>query len=265
MGEFASLVMVSPLDFQPFVHCKSKKYLTLILAGLVQDYPDTMQYATIYGEGAASEEEKAATWDEIDISEGIIAVSHTWTDSHGVPRSQPFPWDDTKDIYVIGGYHNMHCLKLLQAYSADAHAGRKSLVPYHHVSHCLDVLRQNVLCEADDVLLAQKPRALGGLDKRPGDGQARQCKDWNKLSLFAQEHNACYKRLNITKGAIDTGVKSEFERYAFCPEGSPYKEKVEKYFEEYGHRVIKHVDEWAEKPGEHGSEGHQGHEEAKGY
>jgi DICT domain-containing protein len=93
-------------------------------------------------------------------------------------------------------------------------------------------LRQNVLCEADDTLLAQKPRSQGGLDKRPGDGQARMCKDWNQLSTFAKQFNACYKRLNITRGGIDVGVSSEIERYRFCPEGSPYLPAMKQFFGE---------------------------------
>jgi hypothetical protein len=79
-------------------------------ARLSQDYPEVMNAATAYGLSATSDDKKQALWDAIDISEGIIAVPQTWAKEHGVPPSQTFPWDHSRDIYILGGYHNMHCL-----------------------------------------------------------------------------------------------------------------------------------------------------------
>lgn len=79
-------------------------------ARLSQDYPQIMSYATAYGVGATRDDEKEALWDAIDNSEGVIAVPQTWAKEHGIPPSQRFPWDHSRDIYLIGGYHSMHCL-----------------------------------------------------------------------------------------------------------------------------------------------------------
>lgn len=54
-----------------------------------------------------------------------------------------------------------------------------------------------------------------------GDGQQRQCRDWSKLVEWANSHNSCFLYLNETQG-----VDSSFERYKFCPEGSPYAERM---------------------------------------
>lgn len=28
----------------------------------------------------------------------------------GLPEAQTFPWDDNKGLYLLNGYHNLHCL-----------------------------------------------------------------------------------------------------------------------------------------------------------
>jgi hypothetical protein len=54
-----------------------------------------------------------------------------------------------------------------------------------------------------------------------GEGQRRQCRDWKKLYEWAQMQNACFSYINETQG-----VKSMFDRYKWCPAGSPYGPKM---------------------------------------
>jgi hypothetical protein len=54
-----------------------------------------------------------------------------------------------------------------------------------------------------------------------GEGQQRQCRDWNKLKQWAQLHNACFSYINETQG-----VQSMFDRYKWCPPESQYEEKM---------------------------------------
>ena len=56
-----------------------------------------------------------------------------------------------------------------------------------------------------------------------GEGQMRQCRDWGKLERWVHERNACYSYVNETQG-----VSSMFERYKWCPPGSPYAERMKK-------------------------------------
>lgn len=88
---------------------------------------------------------------------------------------------------------------------------------YEHIIHCLDTLLSDTHCFADDTLM----KDTGGLW---GEGQQRQCRDWNKLKAWADLHNACYSYVNETQG-----VSSEFDRYKWCPPGSPYVEKVRSF------------------------------------
>ena len=41
---------------------------------------------------------------------GLVAMSDDWVTSKGLPRAQRFPWDKSKGLYVLNGFHNMHCL-----------------------------------------------------------------------------------------------------------------------------------------------------------
>ena len=82
---------------------------------------------------------------------------------------------------------------------------------YHHVQHCLESLRQDVICDADDT-----PRFAGFEKGVSGDEQFRQCRDWSQLESWSKEHTACYR--------FDHGAKhsDKLWHYSFCPPESPY-------------------------------------------
>lgn len=41
---------------------------------------------------------------------GLVAMSDDWVTSKNLPRAQRFPWDESRGLYVLNGFHNMHCL-----------------------------------------------------------------------------------------------------------------------------------------------------------
>ena len=84
------------------------------------------------------------------------------------------------------------------------------------MTHCLQALREDVECKADDL-----PRFVGryGLEKdsavvHPGHGQNRHCSDWDQLHRFALENTACYDESRVQANA------SLVDAYKFCPDGS---------------------------------------------
>ena len=88
--------------------------------------------------------------------------------------------------------------------------------PYLHVIHCLNVLRDEIMCDADDT-----PRYTGFQpNQKSGLGQVRMCRDWTQLEAFADNHHACWRHV----GEIHEDGFRELDRYRFCPEGSPYAE-----------------------------------------
>lgn len=105
---------------------------------------------------------------------------------------------------------------MLRRSTLQAFDGKPQSLPLRHVAHCLNVLREDVMCNADDTPRYTGRRNQEAFAKHPssGIGQARLCRDWGKLEQWAVEHSACYK-------AINTG-DPEFppiERYKFCPNG----------------------------------------------
>jgi hypothetical protein len=106
-------------------------------------------------------------------------------------------------------------------------SGQEATIPTGHIEHCLDSLRQDLMCKADDT-----PMPSIQLINGAGDDQPMHCKDFSKLVAWikAPERDACYKRL-----ANDKLIHHPIERYAFCPEDSEHYPAMKKYFDTYGH------------------------------
>lgn len=101
-------------------------------------------------------------------------------------------------------------------------------VPRHHINHCLEALRQHVMCVASDLPIAATKGAMEG-----GHVGAKECRNWQKLEAWATdpERDACWKMIDEYKT-----TKHDIEKFAFCEQGSRYHSKMEKYFDENGHR-----------------------------
>lgn len=94
-----------------------------------------------------------------------------------------------------------------------------------HVEHCMDALRQDIICHADDTpMYMWRDKAPGSLNLT-AQGQVRMCRDWNALEKYVGDHPGCFAYLNETEG-----VSREIERYQFCPQDSPFAENMRKYF-----------------------------------
>lgn len=49
-------------------------------------------------------------WRNLETSAVTIAVPDEWATEQGLEMSIRFPWDDTKGLYSIKVFHQMHCL-----------------------------------------------------------------------------------------------------------------------------------------------------------
>ena len=48
---------------------------------------------------------------------GLVAVSEDWARSKNLPEAQRFLWDKSKGLYILNGFHNMHCLVSVLAFT----------------------------------------------------------------------------------------------------------------------------------------------------
>ncbi|GAW17258.1 hypothetical protein ANO14919_067130 [Xylariales sp. No.14919] len=153
-------------------------------------------------------------WYNINVDSAVVALSDDWAAEHGLRKAQRFPWDQSKGIYILHGYHNLHCLKIIYISMSESRRGVPQTRSWHHVSHCLDALRRQIICDADDT-----PRAT---DRRvevvSGLLQHRQCRSWDQLEAFAKQHTACYKRPENP----DEKKASKLDRFKHCPPDSGY-------------------------------------------
>ncbi|GKZ33278.1 hypothetical protein AbraIFM66950_003118 [Aspergillus brasiliensis] len=168
---------------------------------------------------AINDTEQDNLWDATSYDLGNIALADDYARAVGLPRAQRFPWDNNKGIYLINAYHNLHCVKTLRTALVEFREAQPQSSPWGHVQHCLLVLRDEVMCDADDT-----PRYTGFQpDQKSGLGQVRMCRDWKQLEQWALEQTACWRHI----GEISEEGFRELDRYRFCPEGSPYKEVSE--------------------------------------
>lgn len=89
---------------------------------------------------------------------------------------------------------------------------------YGHAMHCLNELRESVMCNADDT-----PLYTGRLNANVhadevvnGRGTMRMCRNWDALMEWADARSACY--LSEDKNRKDENF-SELDRYKHCPHG----------------------------------------------
>jgi len=194
-------------------------------AGLTWDVPVPWIHNTEYA--STNFTETYDLWKAVDFDLGMIALPNDYAESKGLHKSQAFPWDPKKGIYLVNAYHSIHCLKGIHASISEYNLNIPQTWPVEHITHCIDALRREVMCSADDT-----PRWTSqAMSGQSGNGQIRQCRDWSKLENWVAKYNSCYKRMS-------EDTKPEIERYKFCPPDSFYGKVMRAYFERVLHRII---------------------------
>ena len=86
-----------------------------LYAGLERDVPMPYRHDTIFAHHNRSIAD--AAWDSWVVDPGIVALPHEWVKAKMLPQSQHWPWDKDKGIYLLNGFHNLHCLVSLFCFS----------------------------------------------------------------------------------------------------------------------------------------------------
>jgi hypothetical protein len=95
---------------------------------------------------------------------------------------------------------------------------------FGHILHCLDSLREDVLCAADDTPLSLGPQAQNDEKKT---SHTRRCRNFMRLEYWADDNSACFEGLEPGEPGYQT-----LEEWRRCPARSPYRPIVEDYFSE---------------------------------
>jgi len=148
-------------------------------------------------------------WESTPVEIGVVALSDEYVAQKNLPVAQRFPWDSSKGMYFLQSHHSLHCLKTIRN-SLWAYRNQTAQTQTNwHVDHCMIVLREDIICHADDT-----PRVTGDVSGRTGLDQERLCKDWSKLETWAKENTACF-----IEPTPENPVKG-FDQYKNCPDGS---------------------------------------------
>ncbi|KAH8705818.1 hypothetical protein BGW36DRAFT_354212 [Talaromyces proteolyticus] len=190
-------------------------------SGLPHDQPVVYDWESPFGPGNQNSTLQDEVWEAMTIGQGIISLPKDWAKAKGLHPSATFPWDHSRAVYLVAGYHKLHCIKKIRRWIVATERGSQRTDHYEHVLHCLDGIRQAILCEGDDT-----PLYLSEVgDKISGRDEPRQCRDWSKLDRWAKENTACYGYDN--EAADDSGG---IKHYKYCPRDSPYAPVMREYF-----------------------------------
>lgn len=108
------------------------------------------------------------------------------------PKGNGFINIETSDThnrtFAISMIHQLHCLDVIRVGFVVNRTGSAA-----HIQHCLRLLRQIVLCNADATLEVASPGVIEGghiVDEGVGVGAVHRCKDWTALRDYMDEHAA---------------------------------------------------------------------------
>ncbi|ORX99417.1 hypothetical protein BCR34DRAFT_576623 [Clohesyomyces aquaticus] len=122
--------------------------------------------------------------------DGVVALPQSWVAAKNLPPSIRSPDDQTQSVYIMAAFHQLHCLthirQMLTSYYFDESFAITKESVWGHTRHCMDALRQWILCHPDETLLYKRDGEL------PGEGQMRTCKNFDAYKEWAEEHSYVY-------------------------------------------------------------------------
>ncbi|KAF2125954.1 hypothetical protein P153DRAFT_298809, partial [Dothidotthia symphoricarpi CBS 119687] len=119
---------------------------------------------------------------------GYVSVSQN--DDFEVLHGPFEMWDvlvegDHYEGHIMAVYHQLHCLSILTTSLPTSMEQWEKMDPKirEHRSHCVEYLRQSILCNADTTLEGE----TGSWTKSTGWGQTHSCVDFDALTEWANE------------------------------------------------------------------------------
>ena len=94
-------------------------------------------------------------------------------------------------VYQASVMHQMHCMATFRDYVKQAELDGDSVHDRHgHITHCINYLRQAIMCTADLTL-------EHGTEFFSGEGVLHQCRDWESVMRYLQDHRAIDEKRDI--------------------------------------------------------------------
>ncbi|KAI9715635.1 MAG: hypothetical protein M1828_000778 [Chrysothrix sp. TS-e1954] len=156
-----------------------------------------------------NETEADDAWSRVELGHGVVAVEKQWAIDRGLPPSRE--WKPNRDmmVYAVAAYHSIHCVPLVRRVLKKALRGDKVdewEIPHAH--HCLNIIREEIMCTADDTLLQSRIDDDGKVVPI-GLNQTRQCRDWEAIRDWADAGKSQDKSKSKSKPSNDDKTKSK--------------------------------------------------------
>ena len=113
-------------------------------------------------------------------------------EAHGL-RNNSDVFAGLENVYMISSFHQLHCLSKLQLLVTSLLQRTvlrdEKLATAYHVSHCVDYLRQGIMCAADRTL--EGPDMVAEQNESPlrGWGVQHICQSWDNLIEWRNIHS----------------------------------------------------------------------------
>ncbi|KAK7708892.1 hypothetical protein SLS64_006372 [Diaporthe eres] len=130
-------------------------------------------------------------WDKLmPIGSGFVRVPHPRR--FDMPASKTIEDDpDEAEIYSLSALHQLHCLGVIRDVVKKYEKHDKSrFAGAGHEYHCIDYIRQSIMCSADTTLDFAELQPDGRRKGFSGANSTHQCTDWDALTAWAVENRA---------------------------------------------------------------------------
>ncbi|KAF2651277.1 hypothetical protein K491DRAFT_568364, partial [Lophiostoma macrostomum CBS 122681] len=101
-------------------------------------------------------------------------------------------YDPETGLYMaeMTAMHDIHCLNLIrQSYDLERYSNRNSSTLKAHIEHCIDALRESIMCHADMTLIPMPFNENRGA-MSPDFETLHTCRDYEVLKKWGQSRDA---------------------------------------------------------------------------
>ncbi|KAJ5700684.1 hypothetical protein N7536_003697 [Penicillium majusculum] len=135
--------------------------------------------------------ENNVKWFEL-LDAGIIALDDTMYQALG-QKTEPASDTDSTPLIQLEVFHQLHCLNSLRRLIYNTSTFTKGVNAEMHMDHCIDYLRQSIMCHSDVTPLVHIPRPGGsrnnGTSWIPNFAVKHTCRDFWKIHEWAAQYN----------------------------------------------------------------------------
>ncbi|OJJ43567.1 hypothetical protein ASPZODRAFT_136025, partial [Penicilliopsis zonata CBS 506.65] len=150
----------------------------------------TREHPVTEYEGPPSSENNLK-WYEL-LNAGIIALDESMFKALDQETEPSSPTDNTPLIH-LEVFHQLHCLNSLRRLIYNTSTFTTGINAEMHMDHCIDYLRQSIMCHSDVTPLVHIPRPggprLGGAPWMPNFAVRHTCRDFWKIHAWAAQYN----------------------------------------------------------------------------